>query len=92
MCIRDRDTPGLRSLGLWDAEEALNRVFGDLEELSTRCRFSDCVHDTEPDCAVLADGLVAKPRLDRYLALRQELADQREREVKRRRGERGRRS
>ena len=86
------DTPGLRSVGLWDAEEALNRVFGDLEELSTRCRFADCAHDTEPDCAVLADGLVAKPRLDRYLALRRELADQREREVKRRRGERGHRS
>ena len=86
------DTPGLRSVGLWDAEEALNRVFGDLEELSTRCRFADCVHDTEPDCAVLADDLVAKPRLDRYLALRRELADQREREVERRRGERGHRS
>ncbi len=83
------DTPGLRSVGLWDAEEALNRVFGDLEELSARCRFADCVHDTEPDCAVLADGLVAKPRLDRYLALRRELADQRKREVERHRGGRG---
>jgi ribosome biogenesis GTPase len=85
------DTPGLRSLGLWDAEEALNRLFGDLEELSARCRFADCVHDTEPDCAVQADGRVAKRRLDRYLLLRRELADQRERELERRRGERGRR-
>lgn len=85
------DTPGLRSVGVWDAEEALNRVFGDLEELSTRCRFSDCVHGTEPDCAVLADDRVTKRRLDRYLALRRELADQREREVERRRGGRGNR-
>ena len=85
------DTPGLRSVGLWDAEEALNRVFGDLEELSTGCRFADCVHDTEPDCAVLADGRVAKRRLDRYLSLRRQLAAQRQRKVKRRRGERGHR-
>ncbi|MEE2767606.1 MAG: ribosome small subunit-dependent GTPase A [Actinomycetota bacterium] len=88
------DTPGLRSVGLWDAEEALDRVFGDLEDLSNQCRFADCAHETEPDCAVqaqVATGRVEKRRLDRYLGLRRELADQRQREVERQRGGRGRR-
>ena len=89
------DTPGIRAVGIWDAEEALDRVFGDLEERAASCRFADCAHDTEPDCAVLAEveaGRVDRRRVDRYRALRTELAEQREREVEReRRSQRGRR-
>ena len=76
------DTPGIRSVGIWEAEEALDRVFGDLEELSSECRYSDCVHDTEPDCAVtsaVADGVMDERRVVRYRALRDELAEQRRR-------------
>lgn len=76
------DTPGIRSVGIWEAEEALDRVFGDLEELSSECRYSDCVHDTEPDCAVtsaVADGVMDERRVVRYRALRDELAAQRRR-------------
>jgi len=89
------DTPGIRAVGIWDAEESLDRVFGDLEERSVDCRFADCAHDTEPDCAVLAEveaGRVDRRRVDRYRALRTELAEQREREVEReRRSQKGRR-
>ena len=89
------DTPGIRAVGIWDAEEALARVFGDLEERSADCRFADCVHDTEPDCAVRSEveaGQVDHRRVDRYRSLRAELVDQREREVDReRRLSRGRR-
>ena len=89
------DTPGIRAVGIWDAEEALARVFGDLEERSADCRFADCVHDTEPDCAVRSEveaGQVDHRRVDRYRSLRAELVDQREREVGReRRVSRGRR-
>ena len=89
------DTPGIRAVGIWDAEESLARVFGDLEERSADCRFADCAHDTEPDCAVQAEvevGRVDHRRVDRYRALRAELADQRQREVEReRRAQRGRR-
>ena len=88
------DTPGIRAVGIWDAEESLARVFGDLEDRATGCRFSDCAHQGEPDCAVLAEvatGRVDVRRVDRYRALRRELADQREREVQReRRNSRGR--
>lgn len=48
------DTPGLRSLELWDAGEGLERAFADIQDLAARCRFTDCRHDHEPGCAVLA--------------------------------------
>ncbi len=48
------DTPGLRAAGLWTAEEGVERVFGDIEALTTECRFTDCVHGAEPGCAVQA--------------------------------------
>ena len=76
------DTPGLRSLSPWDAEAALQRVFADLQRLSARCRFSDCAHGAEPDCAVrsaVSAGDLDPRRFDRYLALRRELADQKPR-------------
>jgi ribosome biogenesis GTPase len=85
------DTPGIRSIGLWDAEEALDRVFGDLEELVSACRFNDCAHRTEPGCAIraaVASGEADGHRVDRFLALTEELAAQRDREEQRRRRDR----
>ena len=82
------DTPGIRAIGLWEAEEALARVFGDLEEVATGCRFNDCAHRREPGCAVrelVAAGAVDPKRVDRFLALVEELAAQRAREEDRRR-------
>jgi ribosome biogenesis GTPase len=46
------DTPGLRELGLWASEEALDEGFADIEALAAACRFRDCRHDAEPGCAV----------------------------------------
>jgi len=65
------DTPGLRELGFVDAEEGLERTFGDIEELARGCRFRDCTHSREPGCAVR--GTVADDRLDAYLRLRREM-------------------
>jgi ribosome biogenesis GTPase len=47
------DTPGMRELALLD-ETGLDRVFGDIDDLATHCRYRDCRHDTEPGCAVRA--------------------------------------
>ena len=47
------DTPGIREAGLWDGTGG---AFADIEELAARCRFGDCGHTTEPDCAVRASG------------------------------------
>ena len=69
------DTPGMRELGLYDAKEAISVSFNDVEELIAQCHFSDCHHETEPGCAVLAalkDGTLSHDRWERYLAQRQE--------------------
>jgi len=70
------DTPGLRSLALWDAEGAVAETFPDIEELGANCRFRDCSHDVEPDCAVRAavvDGTLDGRRLDSYRKLEKEI-------------------
>jgi len=46
------DTPGMRELGLWDSDEGLAATFDDIDQLATRCRFSNCGHSNEPGCAV----------------------------------------
>lgn len=46
------DTPGLRELGMIDAEEGITGTFSDIAELVSRCAFSDCTHRNEPGCAV----------------------------------------
>ena len=48
------DTPGMRSLGMWDAEDGVSGTFADVEALLGSCRFSDCRHQTEPGCAILS--------------------------------------
>ncbi len=48
------DTPGVREVGLHDAGPGLAQVFADIEALAAGCRYTDCGHGTEPDCAVRA--------------------------------------
>ncbi|MFD4759392.1 ribosome small subunit-dependent GTPase A [Streptomyces sp. NPDC058439] len=69
------DTPGLRGVGLWDAETGVGQVFSEIEELAERCRFHDCAHRSEPGCAVLAaveDGSLPERRLDSFRKLLRE--------------------
>jgi ribosome biogenesis GTPase len=70
------DTPGLRAVSLWDADEGFARAFADIEELATHCKFNDCAHGSEPGCAVLAAverGELTAERLDSYQRLDDEL-------------------
>ena len=48
------DTPGMRELQLVDVGDALDDVFAEVSRLADACRFSDCSHESEPGCAVLA--------------------------------------
>jgi ribosome biogenesis GTPase / thiamine phosphate phosphatase len=48
------DTPGLREMQLWDAEQGVAQTFADIDALAARCRFCDCRHEGEPGCAVQA--------------------------------------
>ncbi|MFR0356314.1 ribosome small subunit-dependent GTPase A [Streptomyces sediminimaris] len=69
------DTPGLRGVGLWDAESGVGQVFAEIEDLARRCRFHDCAHAGEPDCAVLAavdSGDLPVRRLESYRKLMRE--------------------
>ncbi len=71
------DTPGLRELQLWDVEGGLGDAFKDIEEIAGGCRFNDCLHGSEPGCAVreaVDTGTLDAGRLESYLKLRQELA------------------
>ncbi|MFG2212435.1 ribosome small subunit-dependent GTPase A [Streptomyces sp. NPDC048638] len=69
------DTPGLRGVGMWDAESGLARTFSDVEALAGDCRFHDCGHGAEPGCAVLAaveSGTLSERRLTSYRKLQRE--------------------
>lgn len=86
------DMPGVRGLGLWNADEGIGAAFADVEALAQQCRFRDCKHGDEPGCAVRAaveSGELSPERFASYQALRREtavLADRRE-EARRARGE-----
>jgi ribosome biogenesis GTPase len=71
------DTPGLRELQLWDVGSAgLDATFADVEELAADCRFADCTHVHEPDCAVLGaveTGELSGERLHSWRKLQREL-------------------
>jgi ribosome biogenesis GTPase len=70
------DTPGLRELQLWSDGDGLDETFGDIASLATGCRFRDCKHTSEPECAVqmaLADGTLDPERFQNYLKLQREL-------------------
>lgn len=69
------DTPGLRELQLWDSAMGLGHAFADVESLASRCRFSDCRHDSERGCAVrqaVDAGALHHDRLEGYRKLRRE--------------------
>ncbi len=70
------DTPGMRELQLWDASGGVEGAFEDVGALAARCRFPDCVHESEPGCAVraaLEDGSLDSERLVSYRKLLREL-------------------
>lgn len=67
------DTPGMRELGIESAD--FSKTFADIDELSTKCKFHDCTHTSEPNCAVqkaINDGLLPKERLISYVKLKKE--------------------
>lgn len=72
------DMPGVRGLGLWDAEQGIRAAFSEIEELAESCKFRDCSHEHETGCAVRAAveaGTLAPERLESYLRLKEECAE-----------------
>lgn len=68
------DTPGIRSLALWDTEpEELDAYFVEMRTRVADCQFSDCTHTHEPGCAIQAAveaGEINPERYHSYLRLR----------------------
>ena len=73
------DTPGLREIGMWGLDPAhLDSCFPEFRPLTSQCRFADCTHTVEPECAVLeaiAAGDVSAGRHESYVKLRDELQE-----------------
>jgi ribosome biogenesis GTPase len=63
------DTPGMRTVLLWEGEEGLDHTFEDIAAIAAECRFTDCGHGTEPGCAVraaLESGALTQERWHSY--------------------------
>jgi ribosome biogenesis GTPase len=74
------DMPGMRELGLIDAELGLGEAFPEVSALTLQCHFRDCQHDQEPGCAVrsaLESGTLDGPRFESWQKLRDELGQRR---------------
>ena len=73
------DTPGLREIGMWGLDPThLDACFPEFRALTPLCRFADCTHTVEPECAVLgaiAGGEVSAARHESYVKLRDELQE-----------------
>ncbi|HEY2905638.1 MAG TPA: ribosome small subunit-dependent GTPase A [Vicinamibacterales bacterium] len=70
------DTPGMRELQPWSGD-GLAVAFDDIALLAESCRFADCSHVSEPDCAVLeavSDGRLDIERVESFHRLRAEAA------------------
>jgi len=70
------DTPGLRELQLWDANEGISQTFAEIEAFAARCRFTNCTHGREPGCAVQAaiqTGALDLGRLENWRKVQREL-------------------
>lgn len=71
------DTPGMREIQLWSGEGDIGTTFADIDQLAQHCKFSNCVHEHEPGCAVhlaIQNGELTEDRLTSYRKLLKELA------------------
>jgi ribosome biogenesis GTPase / thiamine phosphate phosphatase len=73
------DTPGLREVGIWNVPPAeLPACFPEFRPYLEQCRFTDCTHVVEPDCAVreaVESGAIGRGRYQSYLRLRSEVEE-----------------
>lgn len=70
------DTPGVRAVSLWLSGEGIERAFADVFDLMDHCRFRNCKHEDEPDCAVLAAIRAGKLEAVRLHSLKRLVAEE----------------
>lgn len=69
------DTPGIRSIGMWEDNSALRVTFADIEEYAEYCKYNDCTHQHEPECRVMEmveSGQISAEHYYSYIALMSE--------------------
>jgi len=69
------DTPGMKELGMTDNEKGIESTFGEIIEISRKCKFPDCRHISETGCAVieaLDKGIIDRHSYDNYLKIQKE--------------------
>ncbi len=73
------DTPGLREVGMWGLPSVdLAHCFPEFRPFLGNCKFQDCSHGHEPNCAVrsaVESGQISRERYESFLKLREELSD-----------------
>jgi ribosome biogenesis GTPase len=73
------DTPGIKSFGVWDLEhEEVEGYFPEIHHLGLDCKFADCTHTQEEQCAVLKaleEGKLSPLRFESYHALRESVGE-----------------
>lgn len=60
------DMPGMRELAVAEVSEGIEGSFADILALAATCRFSNCSHNNEPDCAIQAALDSGKLNADHY--------------------------
>lgn len=67
------DTPGIKGFGTLDMKKTeIGHYFPDIFKIAHDCKYSDCLHIDEPDCAVLKaleNGQLALSRYESYLSI-----------------------
>lgn len=69
------DNPGMRAVQVWEGDEGISKSFEDIETYAQNCRFNDCRHVNEPECAVIEaveQGEIPQDRYESYLKLLKE--------------------
>lgn len=69
------DNPGTREVGVADANTGIENVFDEITQLSKNCKYADCTHTHEPDCAILKateNKKLDKNKYQNYIKLKKE--------------------
>ena len=71
------DTPGFTSLDMPETEPlTIRELFPEFRGLNSSCRYSDCIHINEPECAVkdaLLQGSISRSRYESYKSMTEEV-------------------
>lgn len=70
------DTPGIRELQIWSNLDNLEEMYDDIYSLTEKCKFNNCSHVTEPNCAIktaLNNGTLSHERFKNFQVMKSEI-------------------